>query len=66
APGPIETPMLARVHRARGDAGSFNSLPLGRTAQPEEVAELVLFFTSERSSYVTGKTLGVDGGTSTL
>ncbi|MYD76555.1 MAG: SDR family oxidoreductase [Gammaproteobacteria bacterium] len=66
APGPIETPMLARVHRARGDNEGFRSLPLGRTAQPEEVAELVLFFTSERSSYVTGKTLGVDGGTSTL
>ena len=58
--------MLARVHRARGGDAGFRALPLGRTAQPEEVAELVLFFTSERSSYVTGKTLGVDGGTSTL
>ena len=58
--------MLARVHRARGGAEGWRSLPLGRTAQPEEVAELVLFFTSERSSYITGKTLGVDGGTSTI
>ena len=66
APGPIETPMLARVHRARGGPEGWRSLPLGRTAQPEEVAELVLFFTSDRSSYVTGKTLGVDGGTNTV
>ena len=66
APGPIETPMLARVNRASGGSSSGGNLPLRRTAQPEEVAEAVLFFTSDRSSYVTGKTLGVDGGTNTI
>ncbi len=66
APGPIETPMLERVSRASGGRGQGGHLPLQRTARPEEVAEAVLFFTSERSSYVTGKTLGVDGGTNTI
>ncbi len=67
APGPIETPMLARVHRAQVSGGDpWGNVPLQRTAQPEEVAEAVLFLTSDRSSYVTGKTLGVDGGISTV
>jgi NAD(P)-dependent dehydrogenase (short-subunit alcohol dehydrogenase family) len=42
------------------------ALPLGRVAQPEEVASVVLFLSAEGSSYITGKTIGVDGGTYTI
>ncbi|MBS7644575.1 MAG: SDR family oxidoreductase [Candidatus Bathyarchaeia archaeon] len=39
-----------------------NSIPLRRLAQPEEVADLVVFLSSDRASYITGATMQVDGG----
>jgi 3-oxoacyl-[acyl-carrier protein] reductase len=36
--------------------------PLGRVGTPEEFANVVVFLASERASYVTGISLGVDGG----
>ncbi|MGI9591571.1 MAG: SDR family oxidoreductase, partial [Myxococcota bacterium] len=38
------------------------AIPFGRLAQPEEVAQAILFFASRRSGYVTGQTLSVSGG----
>jgi 3alpha(or 20beta)-hydroxysteroid dehydrogenase len=37
-------------------------VPLGRIGQPEEVAKLALFLTSEDSSYITGQPFVIDGG----
>ena len=39
-------------------------IPLGRLAEPEEVAALALFLASERASYVTGAIIPMDGGAS--
>lgn len=39
-----------------------SSIPLKRMAQPEEIANLVVFLTSEKASYITGSVVQVDGG----
>lgn len=49
--------VLAEVHHVVG-----NIVPLGRIAEPEEVADVVLFLCSTRASYVTGAAWMVDGG----
>ena len=73
-PGPTDTPML-RVFVARPDsqlpAGETpeslvkkrgGQVPMGRPAQPEEVANAALFLISDEASYITGVALPVDGG----
>ena len=73
-PGPTDTPML-RVFVARPDsqlpAGETpetlvqkrgGQVPMGRFAQPEEVANAALFLISDEASYITGVALPVDGG----
>jgi len=62
-PGPFETAMN-RVLMNDPDAykAFLAKIPLGRWAQPEELAGPILFLASEASSFVTGTTLFVDGG----
>jgi NAD(P)-dependent dehydrogenase (short-subunit alcohol dehydrogenase family) len=66
APGPIETGMTESLLEMGRLQRQGAALPLGRTAKPEEVANVVLFLCSDDSSYITGKTIGVDGGTYTV
>ena len=37
-------------------------IPLGRCGTPHDIAETILFLASERSSYITGQIIGVNGG----
>ena len=61
APGYIQTDMTADLPESVIDE-TVKSIPLGRVAQPEEVAQTVLFLASDNASYITGQVLNVDGG----
>ena len=61
APGVINTKMNG--HLSNEDMAALcDETPLCRIGEPEEVAEAVLFFASEKASFITGQTLSVDGG----
>ncbi|MFD7003766.1 glucose 1-dehydrogenase [Streptomyces mirabilis] len=55
-PGMILTPMVAQRDP------SVLRIPMGRTGQPEEVSDLVLFLVSDESAYCTGSEFTIDGG----
>jgi 3alpha(or 20beta)-hydroxysteroid dehydrogenase len=59
-PGLINTPMLAG-NSEETNARFARSVPIGRMAEPGEVAEVVAFLISDASSYVSGAEIAVDG-----
>jgi 2-keto-3-deoxy-L-fuconate dehydrogenase len=66
-PGTVETPSLYDRMRAQGDfekakAAFIARQPMGRLAQPEEIAEMVIYLASDDSAFMTGQALVIDGG----
>jgi len=61
APGFIASDMTAQLPEAV-QKGYLGSIPLGRFGAPEDVAAVVAFLASAAAGYVTGQTIGVDGG----
>lgn len=65
APGPTDTEgVVVEWGHVNDELG--RALPLGRTADPEEIAYAVLFLASPRASFITGSTLHADGGGSAI
>ncbi|KAI3204644.1 hypothetical protein CBS147311_3824 [Penicillium roqueforti] len=64
-PGWVNTPMVTAAINGNPDLPEMmrTIIPMSRIAEPEEIADVVLFMTSPRSSYVTGVGWVVDGGT---
>jgi NAD(P)-dependent dehydrogenase (short-subunit alcohol dehydrogenase family) len=68
-PGMIDTPMLERVIKGINPENPEavkshleQSIPLGKTGSPRDIAEAAYFLSSENAKYITGHTLIVDGG----
>jgi len=62
APGPVDTAMAKAVHTPEIRADYHDHMPLNRYGLESELAEAIFFLCSERSSYITGQVLAVDGG----
>lgn len=60
-PGPTDTPLFSTHSEKMRDA-LIKAIPKRRLAKPSEIADAVLFFASDRSTYVTGQVLSVSGG----
>ena len=62
APGPVWTPLIPMSMPQQQVAQFGQQTPIGRPAQPAEVAPAYVFLASQESSYITGEVLGVTGG----
>jgi NAD(P)-dependent dehydrogenase (short-subunit alcohol dehydrogenase family) len=70
-PGPIDTPAFAKLGLPAEVVAAFRKgvpqrLPLGRFGTAEEVAQVAAFLASPASRYITGTTIDVDGGMSSV
>jgi 3-oxoacyl-[acyl-carrier protein] reductase len=68
-PGVIESPQSLDAVNSGGPAGlerSAQTIPLGRVGQPADVADAILFLLSDAAGYITGQSLTVDGGLTTV
>lgn len=67
APGLVDTPMAARITSNEGALRASVAMhPLGRIGMPEDVAQAIAFLLDPGSAWITGQTLGVDGGLARL
>ncbi|CUH58746.1 MULTISPECIES: SDR family NAD(P)-dependent oxidoreductase [Rhodobacterales] len=63
APGPVNTPLVERMHKTNSREAWENRVPMHRYGTPAEIAAGVLFLLDgDQSSFVTGQTLAIDGG----
>jgi 2-keto-3-deoxy-L-fuconate dehydrogenase len=68
-PGTVETPSLHERMKAQGDfekarVAFIARQPMGRLAQADEIASLVVYLASDEAAFITGQTFTIDGGMS--
>ena len=61
APGPVATEMFGALNESQ-QAAITDAVPLGRVADPAEIAATVTFLASEEAAFITGAVIPVDGG----
>ena len=64
-PGPTNTPMMQGIPQEWADA-IIAGVPMGRMAEPEDIAKAAVFLASDDSGFVTGQNLAVTGGSAFL
>jgi NAD(P)-dependent dehydrogenase (short-subunit alcohol dehydrogenase family) len=62
APGPVWTPLITSTMPTEQSSKFGQDSPMGRPAQPAELAPAFVFLASQESSYITGEVIGVTGG----
>lgn len=64
-PSPSNTPMMAGIPQEWADA-IVAGMPIGRMAEPDDIAKVALFLASDDSGFVTGQNVAVNGGSAFL
>jgi NAD(P)-dependent dehydrogenase (short-subunit alcohol dehydrogenase family) len=62
APGLVATDMVGRELKSKAGKQKAAQIPVGRIAEPEEIAAGILYLASDAAGYVTGQTLNINGG----
>ena len=62
APGYVNTELTRKNNTQKELKKIKRSIPLQRLAEPDEIAELVVFLCSDKNTYITGQTIAIDGG----
>ncbi|MDB4381244.1 SDR family oxidoreductase, partial [Mariniblastus sp.] len=62
SPGYVNTDMVAKIPQKVLETQLLPSIPMGRLAEPTEVAEMISFLVSDSAAYITGAEFSINGG----